>query len=263
MWGLWDRVPLWAIIFHFVFCRFRRAPDRSTGPVQMKSSVTSIRSIVTNPQFVHTQYSHPKHSCISRCKPIVYNVTLLCNLLPKSEATLASKDRRQNAVQTGNAITNKDPTLKSTISLSPFWSKCANRKFSPLNTAPVRTARSVHNFGSVSLVRFVNKRPIVKNFVFKVPCHLIRFYVIFTFMWFSESNSFNFLFNKNADVSLQQWHRGVPTWGIKSLLLLPRYSFTPGAPTETVFNIFTACRVILNGKIGNFYSIFTMYYVFF
>ena len=32
-------------IFHFVFCRFRRAPDRSTGPIQMKSSMTSIRGI--------------------------------------------------------------------------------------------------------------------------------------------------------------------------------------------------------------------------
>ena len=31
--------------FHFVFCRFRRAPDRSTGPMQMKSSMTSIRGI--------------------------------------------------------------------------------------------------------------------------------------------------------------------------------------------------------------------------
>ena len=29
--------------FHFVFCRFRRSPDRSTGPMQMKSSMTSIR----------------------------------------------------------------------------------------------------------------------------------------------------------------------------------------------------------------------------
>ena len=27
----------------FVFCRFRRAPGRSTGPMQMKSSMTSIR----------------------------------------------------------------------------------------------------------------------------------------------------------------------------------------------------------------------------
>ena len=45
IWGLWVRVPLWARIFHFVFCRFRRAPDRSTGPMQMKSSMTSIRSI--------------------------------------------------------------------------------------------------------------------------------------------------------------------------------------------------------------------------
>ena len=32
-------------IFHFVFCRFRRAPVRSTGPMQMKSSMTSIRVI--------------------------------------------------------------------------------------------------------------------------------------------------------------------------------------------------------------------------
>ena len=33
--------------FHFVFCRFRRrrAPGRSTGPIQMKSSMTSIRVI--------------------------------------------------------------------------------------------------------------------------------------------------------------------------------------------------------------------------
>ena len=31
--------------FHFVFCRFRRALVRSTGPMQMKSSMTSIRGI--------------------------------------------------------------------------------------------------------------------------------------------------------------------------------------------------------------------------
>ena len=31
--------------FSFVFCRFRRAPGRSTGPMQMKSSMTSIRVI--------------------------------------------------------------------------------------------------------------------------------------------------------------------------------------------------------------------------
>ena len=31
--------------FHFVFCRFLRAPGRSTGPMQMKSSMTSIRVI--------------------------------------------------------------------------------------------------------------------------------------------------------------------------------------------------------------------------
>ena len=32
-------------IFHSEFCRFRRAPGRSTGPMQMKSSMTSIRVI--------------------------------------------------------------------------------------------------------------------------------------------------------------------------------------------------------------------------
>ena len=31
--------------FSFVFCRFRRASDRSTGPIQMKSSMTFIRGI--------------------------------------------------------------------------------------------------------------------------------------------------------------------------------------------------------------------------
>ena len=31
--------------FHFVFCRFRHAPGRSTGPIQMKSSMTFIRCI--------------------------------------------------------------------------------------------------------------------------------------------------------------------------------------------------------------------------
>ena len=30
---------------NFSFCRFRRAPDRSTGAIQMKSSMTFIRSI--------------------------------------------------------------------------------------------------------------------------------------------------------------------------------------------------------------------------
>ena len=31
--------------FHFGFCRFRRIPGRSTGPMQMKSSMTSFRVI--------------------------------------------------------------------------------------------------------------------------------------------------------------------------------------------------------------------------
>ena len=31
----WVRIPLWAKTFHFVFCRFRRAPGKSTGPIQM------------------------------------------------------------------------------------------------------------------------------------------------------------------------------------------------------------------------------------
>ena len=39
--------------FHFVFCRFRRAPGRSTGPIQMKSSVTLIRRILMHREIVH------------------------------------------------------------------------------------------------------------------------------------------------------------------------------------------------------------------
>ena len=31
--------------FHFVFCRLRRAPGKSNSPMQMKSSMTSIRGI--------------------------------------------------------------------------------------------------------------------------------------------------------------------------------------------------------------------------
>ena len=31
-------------MFLFLFCRFRRAPGRSTGPIQMKSNNTFIRS---------------------------------------------------------------------------------------------------------------------------------------------------------------------------------------------------------------------------
>ena len=31
--------------FFILYCRFRRAPGRSTGPMQMKSSMTSIRVI--------------------------------------------------------------------------------------------------------------------------------------------------------------------------------------------------------------------------
>ena len=42
------RSPLWARIFHFIFCRLRRAPGRSTGPIQMKSSMTFIRGIGQN-----------------------------------------------------------------------------------------------------------------------------------------------------------------------------------------------------------------------
>ena len=36
---------LWERNSHFVFCRFRHAPNRSTGPIQMKSSLTFIRGI--------------------------------------------------------------------------------------------------------------------------------------------------------------------------------------------------------------------------
>ena len=39
------QVSLWARIFHSVYCRFRRAPGRSTGSIQMKSSMTFIRGI--------------------------------------------------------------------------------------------------------------------------------------------------------------------------------------------------------------------------
>ena len=37
--------PTMGRIFHFVFCQFRCAPGRSTGPIQMKSSMTFIRGI--------------------------------------------------------------------------------------------------------------------------------------------------------------------------------------------------------------------------
>ena len=37
------RVPLWARIFHFVFCRFRRAPGRLTVLIQMRSNMTFIK----------------------------------------------------------------------------------------------------------------------------------------------------------------------------------------------------------------------------
>ena len=43
--GLWVRVPQWARIFLFVFCRFRCASGGSTGPIQIKSSMTFIRGI--------------------------------------------------------------------------------------------------------------------------------------------------------------------------------------------------------------------------
>ena len=39
--------------FHFVFCRFRRASGRSTGIMQMKSSITFIRGIS-----VHRENDH-------------------------------------------------------------------------------------------------------------------------------------------------------------------------------------------------------------
>ena len=41
--------------FHFVFCRSRRAPCRSTGPIQIKSSITFILGIK-----VHRDNDHLK-----------------------------------------------------------------------------------------------------------------------------------------------------------------------------------------------------------
>ena len=43
--GCWSESHCGQEFFHFVFCRFRCAPDRSTGPIQMKSSMTFIRGI--------------------------------------------------------------------------------------------------------------------------------------------------------------------------------------------------------------------------
>ena len=43
-------------IFHFVFCRFRRAPGRSASPMQMKSSITSIRVIYVHRDGIQRTY---------------------------------------------------------------------------------------------------------------------------------------------------------------------------------------------------------------
>ena len=56
-------------IFLFVFCRFRRAPDRSTGPMQMKSSMTSIRVIY---MYVHRErekvdFKSREVNCLKEC----------------------------------------------------------------------------------------------------------------------------------------------------------------------------------------------------
>ena len=53
--GLWVWVQLWARIFQYVFCRFRCASCRSTGPIQMKSSMTFIRGV-----WVHRDNDHLK-----------------------------------------------------------------------------------------------------------------------------------------------------------------------------------------------------------
>ena len=54
--GLWVRVALWARIYHSVFCRFRRAPGRSTGPIQLKSSMTYIGGILLRTGFKQMTY---------------------------------------------------------------------------------------------------------------------------------------------------------------------------------------------------------------
>ena len=43
------------MLVHFVFCRFRGAPSRSTGPIQMKSRMTFILGIK-----VHRKNEHLK-----------------------------------------------------------------------------------------------------------------------------------------------------------------------------------------------------------
>ena len=54
-------------IFHFVFCRFRRAPGRSTGPIQMKSSMTSIRVIYVHREREKVDFKSREVNCLKEC----------------------------------------------------------------------------------------------------------------------------------------------------------------------------------------------------
>ena len=54
-------------IFHFVFCRFRRAPGRSTGPMQMKSSMTSIRVIYVHREREKVDFESREVNCLKEC----------------------------------------------------------------------------------------------------------------------------------------------------------------------------------------------------
>ena len=64
-------------IFHFVFCRFRRAPGRSTGPMQMKSSMTSIRVIYVHRERAKIDFKSREVICLKDWK--------VCRIIQKFE----------------------------------------------------------------------------------------------------------------------------------------------------------------------------------
>ena len=63
---MWVRVPLLARIFHFVFCRFRRAPGRSTG---IKHDVDSLGTLKGR--------TSCQHNCPSEESKVQYRVIRL------------------------------------------------------------------------------------------------------------------------------------------------------------------------------------------
>ena len=69
-------------IFHFVFCRFRRAPGRSTGPMQMKSSMTSIRVIYVHREREKVDFKSHEVNCLKQCALALKNQKIYIIIKP-------------------------------------------------------------------------------------------------------------------------------------------------------------------------------------